>query len=141
MATSSLQFQQETSTIIKNLETQVSQLASIVTRIEAQAFGKFPSQTVINPRENASAVTLRSVKQLEKAQQRAKLAMDEIKQQNDFVIKKDEATSFIETTLAPKRTCNIVISSNVLYVPFPNKFATSKKEMYEKEILETFHKV
>ena len=84
-----MEFQQKASTIIKNLETQVSQLASIVTRIEAQAFGKFPSQIIINPRENASPVTLRSVKQLENAQQRAKLAMDEIKKQDDFVIKKD----------------------------------------------------
>ncbi|KAL0320090.1 UNVERIFIED_CONTAM: hypothetical protein Sradi_5270500 [Sesamum radiatum] len=44
------------------LESQMSQLASSVSRLESQ--GKLPSQTVINPKQNASAIVLRSGKEL-----------------------------------------------------------------------------
>ncbi|XP_031272549.1 uncharacterized protein LOC116131037 [Pistacia vera] len=79
LATSSLQFQQEnlkfqqevkmaiqdTKMSIKNLESQVSQLATTVGRLEAQGSRKLPSQSLVNPRENVSAITLRSGRQLE----------------------------------------------------------------------------
>ena len=42
LAFSTLQFQQETRTSIRNLETQVSQLANIVARIEAQGLVNLP---------------------------------------------------------------------------------------------------
>ena len=58
-----LKFQQETRTSIKNLgmqvghlEVQVGQLATIMGRLETQGSGKLPSQTVVNPRENMSAI-------------------------------------------------------------------------------------
>ena len=53
------QFQQETKSSIKNLENQVGQIAQALSKLEARDSGKLPSQTV-NPRENISAVTLRS---------------------------------------------------------------------------------
>ena len=59
LALSTLQFQQEIRTSIKNLETQVSQLANTVGRLEAQGSGKLPSQIVMNPKENMTAITLR----------------------------------------------------------------------------------
>ena len=34
-------------------------------KLEAQGSGKLPSQTIINPRENASAISLRSGKKVE----------------------------------------------------------------------------
>ena len=36
-----------------------------MSKIEAQGSGKLPSQMVVNPNENASAVTLRNGKELE----------------------------------------------------------------------------
>lgn len=99
LATSSLQFQQEARTTIKNLETQVSQLASTVGKLEAQESGKLPSQTIGNTRENASFVTLRSGQQLEEVPNRERSAME---QQENLVLGKDEATSPIETISAPK---------------------------------------
>ena len=65
LASRTLQFQQETRTSIKNLETQVSQLANLVGRMEAQGSGKLPSLTVTNIKENVSTITLRRGKQLE----------------------------------------------------------------------------
>ncbi|KAL2228604.1 UNVERIFIED_CONTAM: hypothetical protein Sindi_1840100 [Sesamum indicum] len=63
LALSTQQFQQETRSSIQNLESQMSQLASSVSRLESQ--GKFPSQTIINPKQNASAIVLRSGKELQ----------------------------------------------------------------------------
>lgn len=49
----------------------MSQLASTVGKLEAQGSGKLPLQTIVNLRENASFVMLRSGKQLEEAPKRA----------------------------------------------------------------------
>ncbi|KAL0395775.1 UNVERIFIED_CONTAM: hypothetical protein Scaly_0025900 [Sesamum calycinum] len=57
------QLQQSVQTSIQNLESQMSQLASSVSKLESQ--GKLPSQTVINPKQNASAIVLRSGKELQ----------------------------------------------------------------------------
>ncbi|KAL0286859.1 UNVERIFIED_CONTAM: Retrovirus-related Pol polyprotein from transposon.6 [Sesamum radiatum] len=62
LALSTQQFQQETRSSIQNLESQISQLVSSVSRLESQ--GKLPSQTIINPKQNASAIVLRSGKEL-----------------------------------------------------------------------------
>ena len=61
LATNTLQFQQETKQFqqevranIQSLENQMGQMATTISRLEAQSSGKLPSQTVVNPRENAS---------------------------------------------------------------------------------------
>ncbi|XP_044500229.1 uncharacterized protein LOC123221442 [Mangifera indica] len=55
----------ETRTSIQNLENQMSQMATAISRLEAQNSSKLSSQTVVNPKENASAIVLRSGKELE----------------------------------------------------------------------------
>ncbi|KAJ9183269.1 hypothetical protein P3X46_007148 [Hevea brasiliensis] len=45
---------------------EIGQLASSVSKLEAQGSGKLPSQTVMNPKENASAIVLRSAKEVTK---------------------------------------------------------------------------
>ncbi|KAL0388977.1 UNVERIFIED_CONTAM: hypothetical protein Scaly_0254800 [Sesamum calycinum] len=57
------QFQLSTQMSIQNLESQMSQLASSVSKLESQ--GKLPSQFVVNSKQNASAIVLRSGKQLQ----------------------------------------------------------------------------
>ncbi|KAJ9168471.1 hypothetical protein P3X46_019989 [Hevea brasiliensis] len=44
---------------------EIGQLASSVSKLEAQGSGKLPSQTVMNPRENASAILLQSGKEVD----------------------------------------------------------------------------
>ena len=56
------QFQQETRANIQSLDNQMGQMATAISRLEAQSSGK---QTVVNPRENASAIVLRSGKKVE----------------------------------------------------------------------------
>ena len=65
LASNTLQFQQETRSSIQNLKKQISQLATSMGKLEAQSSGKLPSQTIINPRENVSAISLRSGRKIE----------------------------------------------------------------------------
>ncbi|KAH9618090.1 hypothetical protein KSS87_014523 [Heliosperma pusillum] len=50
----------------KNLENQVSQLATFVGHLEAKQSVALPSQTVLNPRENVSVVSLRNSRKMVK---------------------------------------------------------------------------
>ena len=43
----------------------MGQMATVISRLEVQSSGKLPSQTVVNPRENASAIVLRNGKEVE----------------------------------------------------------------------------
>ena len=72
LATNTLQFQQETKQFqqevranIQILDNQMGQMGTAISRLEAQSSGKLPSQTIVNPRENASAIILRSGKEVE----------------------------------------------------------------------------
>ncbi|XP_042954698.1 uncharacterized protein LOC122291116 [Carya illinoinensis] len=56
---------QETRTNIQSLENQIGHMTIAITQLEAQSSRKLPSQTVVNPRENASAIVLRSGKEVE----------------------------------------------------------------------------
>ncbi|XP_031254321.1 uncharacterized protein LOC116112302 [Pistacia vera] len=65
LAMNTKQFQQDTRSSIQNLENQMGQMATAISSLEAQVGGKLPSQTVVNPKENVNAVTLRSGKKVE----------------------------------------------------------------------------
>ena len=95
----------------------------------------------MNLKENVSAISLRSSKQLDKGPLKAKEAKEESKQQKDLPIQKDEATALIENGEPPKKIPRTTIPLVVSALPFPSQFAKSKKEENEKEILDTFHKV
>eukprot|EP00257_Ricinus_communis_P014931 XP_015572729.1 uncharacterized protein LOC107260982 [Ricinus communis] len=126
-------FQQETRASIQNLEAQVGQLASSVSKLESQ--GKFPSQTIVNPRHNASAITLRSKKELKEFDdaKRHRRALEE-------EVEKEVATSLQETdqSQVPNNEKQKVL---VTKPPFLERFAKSKKQEEEKEIFETFCKI
>ncbi|XP_073121745.1 uncharacterized protein [Henckelia pumila] len=64
IATNTLNFQQETRASIQNLNTHMGQLATAINKLEEQHSNTFPSQTIPNLRENASAITLRNGKEL-----------------------------------------------------------------------------
>ncbi|XP_022854828.1 uncharacterized protein LOC111376132 [Olea europaea var. sylvestris] len=65
LATNTLQFQQEIRASIKSLENQMGQMVTSINRLEAQGSGKLPSQTMVNPKKNVSAILLRSGKNVE----------------------------------------------------------------------------
>jgi len=101
-----------------------------VSKLEAQGYGKLPSQTVMNPRENASAILLRSGKEVDN--QTPHEAMTRKKQGE-----KESEVPEVEVNTEPKLN---KINNSVL-PPLPCKLAKTKKEEQEKEILETFRKV
>src|ERR1044071_8080575 len=51
---------QATESGMRNIERQAGQLAESLTRLEQRVSPSLPSQTVINPKENVSAISLRS---------------------------------------------------------------------------------
>jgi TolA-binding protein len=53
--------EQKTEAAIKTLESQITQLAGSINKLEANQ-GRLPSQAEKNPRENVSAITLHSGK-------------------------------------------------------------------------------
>ncbi|KAL0391216.1 UNVERIFIED_CONTAM: hypothetical protein Scaly_0478700 [Sesamum calycinum] len=110
----------------------MSQLASFVSKLESQ--GKLPSQTIVNPKQNSSAIVLRSGKEFQEnteendtkrghAQKRKPKKEVEIPQDQDDEAKKDNPKVLVTRP------------------PFPERFTKSKKEEEEKEIFETFRKV
>ncbi|KAL0362574.1 UNVERIFIED_CONTAM: hypothetical protein Scaly_1212600 [Sesamum calycinum] len=121
----------------KNLESQMSQLASSVSKLESQ--GKLPSQTVINPKQNASAIVLRSGKELQEntdengtkrghAQQR--------KPEKRFAkSKKDEEKEILETFR--KVEVNIPLLDAIKQIPryarFLKELCTSKGKLKGNE--------
>ncbi|PIN01369.1 DNA-directed DNA polymerase [Handroanthus impetiginosus] len=129
LATNTQQFQQETRKSIQDLEKQVGQLATSLNRLESQ--GKLPSQTVINPKQNASAITLRNGKELKEPTNKAKKCSPEEEAEKEI------ATSPSQSQKPEGELPNSV----VVQPPFPERFSKSKKQEEEKEILETFRKV
>ncbi|KAL5554345.1 hypothetical protein UlMin_041746 [Ulmus minor] len=137
LTNSNSQFQNDTKNHLKSIENQFSQLATMVGKLEAQGSGKLPSQTVINSKENASVISLRSGKTLDEAHKEPVQNGKE----KDLSVEKDDATTSKEDTSPRKVMSNSSIPINVSSLPFPSRFATTKKEEHEKEILETFRKV
>ncbi|XP_031253581.1 uncharacterized protein LOC116111551 [Pistacia vera] len=131
---------------IKNLESQVSQLATTLGRLEAHGSRKLPSQPLVNPRENASAITLRSGRQLEKTH---KKPIDEKEVGDELIQGRTKQPKSVESSPTdssnakhpPKVQSKVPINTYEPPLPFPSRFATSKKEEHEQEILDTFRKV
>ncbi|XP_031101884.1 uncharacterized protein LOC116005787 [Ipomoea triloba] len=106
----------------------MSQLASTVSRLESQ--GKLPSQTIVNPKQNVSAITLRSGKELEEHTQVRKTP------NRDEENKKEVHPRQNDQKLVKESPETLAIP-----LPFPSRLAKSKKEEEQKEILETFRKI
>ncbi|KAH9768680.1 hypothetical protein KPL71_011691 [Citrus sinensis] len=130
LATNTQQFQQATIASIQNLENQMSQLATTVSRLESQVLGRLPSQSEVNPKQNVSAVILRSGNELQEPSKKVTKHVENELEKNELMPKSQDAQ--------PTRAKPLPI---VIPPPFPSRFAKSKKEEQEKDILKTFHKV
>ena len=108
----------------------MSQLATTVGKLENQNSGRLPSQPKVNPKQNVSAITLRSGKELKEPVKRGtKFAgEDDIEKEMELPPANTSATSQTKSPL-------------VIPPPFPSRLAKSKKEQQEKEILDVFRKI
>ncbi|KAK8712690.1 hypothetical protein V6N13_147920 [Hibiscus sabdariffa] len=107
---------------IQDLEKQVSLLAQTMSRIDSQIQGKLPSQTEPNPKENVSAITLRSGTVIEPSVQTRKEKGSNTGSQGDDATK-PEPSPYAEPP------------------PFPTRFLKKDKQAEEKDILDIFRKV
>ncbi|KAL0289232.1 UNVERIFIED_CONTAM: Retrovirus-related Pol polyprotein from transposon opus [Sesamum calycinum] len=96
----------------------------------AQALSK-PPNSETNPRENVSAITLRSGKELQPTGPTPRKAGIEKNALDDTDATHDE----VDSNLIPPPL------SNTCALPFPYRMSKSKEEEHEKEILDTFKKV
>ncbi|RDY02123.1 hypothetical protein CR513_14454, partial [Mucuna pruriens] len=64
VSSSNMQFQQNMNATIQDLKMKISQLANSVSHLQSAGCSNLPLQTILNPRGNVSAVTLRSGKEL-----------------------------------------------------------------------------
>ncbi|XP_027152312.1 uncharacterized protein LOC113752399 [Coffea eugenioides] len=111
----------------------MSQLASIVNRLDSQGKGKLPSQPEVNPK-NVSAMTLRSGKEIEGPAPVAPKDKNE-----DRIEKELEEEGTPGTNKEVIR--NPVVPIKLNPPPFPSRLERPKKQDKEKEILEMFRKV
>ena len=123
-----MSFQQETRSSIHNLEKQMGQVASSVGKLEAQMNGKLPSQA-LNPKENVSAIMLRSGKELEEKRSKQIEMEEEEEIETELSTKKEHPSpSQIKTTTNTlKVSTHSMNSSFKTIAPFPMSSSRSKK--------------
>ncbi|CAN6677835.1 unnamed protein product [Malus baccata var. baccata] len=136
---------------VDQLEKQMGQIAEVVGQIRDQ--GKLPSSTIPNPKggfESAKAITLRSGKEVGAGsssktghKEDEMLQMEEEESHEPVPLPQvSEGPNLSNLSNKGKNVSNSV-STNVVpsNAPFPSRFAQTKKDEAEKDILETLRKV
>ncbi|CAN6552304.1 unnamed protein product [Malus baccata var. baccata] len=127
------------------LKKQMGQMAEFLGQFREN--GKLPSTTVVNPKggfESAKAITLRSGKEVRNKEDE-KIQLEE--EENTYPMARvpssmPQPSKTPHPSTSGKNVPNVVISNtNLPNVPFPRRFAQSKKEESEKDILDTFRNV
>ncbi|XP_073121807.1 uncharacterized protein [Henckelia pumila] len=124
---------EETRASIQQLNTQMGQLATAVNRLEALNSNSLPSQIVVNLRENVSAITLRSGKELKVNEEVVK----------EPVQNKDEQESKVEeddTIQEAPRGKFPPFSEYKPVAPFPLALKESRKDDEIKGLYEVFRR-
>ncbi|XP_073133921.1 uncharacterized protein [Henckelia pumila] len=134
LATNTMSFQQDTRTSIQNLNTQMGQLVAAISKLEAQNSSRLPSQTVVNPKENVSAITLRSGKEL---QIQDKLVKETVETEREKESKVKEREPIPKE--APRGKF-LPLSEYKPVAPFPLALKDSRKNEGIKELYETFRR-
>ena len=140
-------FQANTNDSLKNLETQVGQLASTLKNLTKDAF---PSDTKKNPRD-CMAVQLRSGKELSSSKEENK---ERSEQEEDKETGKENRKSSSEWTIETENKVHIEqhgkkceqkqkekLQAYTLAVPFPQRLQKARKEEQFSKFLEIFKKI
>ncbi|KAG8492848.1 hypothetical protein CXB51_010174 [Gossypium anomalum] len=134
LALSQEKFQTQTQSHLQEIDRQISQLAQTVGRLESQ--GRLPSQTETNPRENVSAITLRSGTVISPVPTMEPEKIE--KDKEDTSLKSQEEKS---SPTSGKIIPSPSFSTYETLPPFPGRLARRNKKEEEKEILDIFKKV
>lgn len=125
-----------------------SALGTLVSNMQSQSSNRLPAQPFTNPKDNVSAMTLRSIKELG-APPVSKKDVESEKEVSETPKTKDQNESEKEKGEEPKSKKHQEMTLedfNKLphYVPrppFPHRYAQPKRDAANGEILETFRKV
>ena len=128
------QFQQEARANIQSLDNQMGQMATAISRLEVQSLGKLPSQTVVNPRENASAIVLRSCKEVEIPAKATPALLKQEKEKNIVVDRNVPNDDKVPNRKFPPLSDYKPVPS------FPQALAESRKDEKNKDLYETFRR-
>ena len=112
----------------------MGQMATAISRLKALSSGKLPFKMVVNPRENASAIILRSGKEVEIL---VKAAPASLKQENEQNVVADQ--NIPNDNEVPKRKFPPLFDYK-LVPPFPQALTKSRKYEQNKDLYETFNR-
>ncbi|KAK9714395.1 hypothetical protein RND81_06G091200 [Saponaria officinalis] len=130
-------FQHETKSCIKNMEQQISQMATAINKLEARDSNKLPPSTEVNPKD-LCAVSLRNGRQLEEVEKKkAKAKETTIHEEEELVVEKEAETVSKSPENQPDITPLPVYEPEV---PFPEALKRTKRPEHDKDIYETFRK-
>ncbi|XP_026428251.1 uncharacterized protein LOC113324134 [Papaver somniferum] len=115
---------------MKDIRTQMSQLDITVSKLEAQAAGKLPSQP-LNHKENANAIELQSGKQIEKS------ATSSVSHEPDLWKEDGEKSPKKDDPITNSNSKNRV-STYATPPPFSRRFEKSNKKTLYQDIWEIF---
>ncbi|RDY09614.1 hypothetical protein CR513_05992, partial [Mucuna pruriens] len=111
-----MQFQQNMTATIQDLKMQIGQLANTMSQLQSAGSSNLPSQTIPNPRGNASAMTLRSGKEL------------------------PQPTLLVIADFGPNADSQSRLE-RVVPLPFPSRTISARKPKSDEELLKMFWKV
>ncbi|RDY09473.1 hypothetical protein CR513_06156, partial [Mucuna pruriens] len=103
VSSSNKQFQQNMTATIQDLKTQIGQLANTMSQLQLVGSSNLPSQTILNLRGNASAVTLKSGKELSQPAQQLSRSAEADSESNATWTEKIVPTSFPTRTILARK--------------------------------------
>ncbi|EPS63230.1 hypothetical protein M569_11557 [Genlisea aurea] len=131
------------------IETSNGLMATKMAEFEARFEGKIPSQPVINPKGNVSAVTLRSGRPLQDTPQEKRTTHKATETEPKPAAEKElEVEPQIEVVTEKPKQVDTGVAAEKPAVrvykeppPFPGRFRLEKKQQEEKELLKLFGKI
>ncbi|RDX98331.1 hypothetical protein CR513_18760, partial [Mucuna pruriens] len=122
MSSNNMQFQQNMNVTIQDLKMQIGQLANTVSHLQSAGSSNLPSQTIPNPKGNASALTLRSGKELSQPTSQ-------------------QLPRSINADSEPDTNSQMLQQDKIVPLTFPTRTISTKKPDSDEELLRMFQKV
>ncbi|XP_062119374.1 uncharacterized protein LOC133833134 [Humulus lupulus] len=132
------QFMAETRSSIRNLETQMGQLATLMAN---RAQGNLPSTTEVNPKENCKAITLRSGKNYEGPSE--KQSVEEVGQDQQAQAQKEKKHSEKKATegIPTKKASPPISIEHDIKTPYPQRLRKNNMDKQFTKFLEVLKKL
>ncbi|XP_062104485.1 uncharacterized protein LOC133815692 [Humulus lupulus] len=127
----------ETRSSIRNLEMQVGQLANM---LNTRPQGNLPSNTVVNPKEQCQAITLRSGKEIEGPSLKGTQEKKVVEEESDEKVEPQVEEKVTEGLATKEKFQLVVVDSNVK-IPYPQRLRKNFLDKQFSKFLEVFKKL